>query len=235
MKQSTLLIWFSLLLTPKVIANISYDSTVKRVFPKLAEQIGLKDPDLKTDEYEVRIWFSGGLQYGDAQAAYVLRKTQKWFTVVKYIINSDERGFRSVKRWKPAVTVTLAFWQRLLKQNILTLPDDSVVFDRLYPKLRPMSLVDTVQAGMEADGSFTVKGHRTARRRNLISDGDIYSFEVFGLHSYRVYSYSNPDLYLRDEPKCEELQNVVDIIDDLKLLFSSDKVGREKAKAINEN
>lgn len=235
MKRASLLLWFSLSLIPDVLANISSDSTAKRVFPKLTEQIGLKSPDLMTDEYEVRIWFSGGLRYGDAQAAYVLRKTQKRFTVVKYIINSDEQGFQSAKRRKPVVTTTLALWQRFLKQNILTLPDDSVVFNRLYPKSRPPSLVDTVRAGMQADGSFTVKGHRTLRRRSLISDGDIYSFEVFGSYSYHVYSYSNPHLYLKYEPKCEELQNVVGILDDLKLLFSADKVEKEKAKAINEN
>ncbi|WP_206170575.1 hypothetical protein [Spirosoma pollinicola] len=208
---------------------------MKRIFPKLTKQIGLKEPNLEADEYEVLIWYRQGLRFGDAQAVYVLHKTEKLFTVVKYIIDSNQRGFQSAKRWKPTVTTTLALWQRLLKQNILTLPNESTVFDRLYPKSRPSPPVDTVQTGMQADGSFTVKGYRTERRRSLFTDGDSYSFELFGPNNYRVYSYSNPDAYLRDEPKCEELQNVVGILNDLNLLFRSDKLGKEQAKAINKD
>ncbi|GAB4048333.1 hypothetical protein GCM10028810_34450 [Spirosoma litoris] len=204
------------------------------MYPKLAEQIGLKYPDLKEDEYEVRIWYRAGLLYGDSQTAYVLHKTEKRFTIVKYIIQSNQQGFQFAKRRKPKVTITPTLWQRFLRQNILTLPNESIVFDRLYPKPKPRPPIDTVGAGMQADGSFTVKGYKPERRRSLFTDGDGYSFELFGPSNYRVYHYSNPDAYLKDDPQCEELQNVVGILDDLSLLFRTDKIGREKAKVINE-
>jgi hypothetical protein len=203
------------------------------MFPKLTEQIGLKTPKLKVNEYEIRIWNRQGLRYGEAQMAYVLRRTKKKFTILKYIINSDQHGFQFATILKPTVTAKPILWERLLKRSILTLPDQSVVFERLYPKVKPRT--DTTQVKMEADGSFTIKGYISQRRRTLVSDGEVFSFEVFSVDSYRVYHYSNPDVYLRDNPQNEEIKNIVGILNDLSVVFRSDKLAREQAKAINKD
>lgn len=234
MKRASLILWFFLLFTVEAFASALSDSTAKNLYPKLAEQIGLKYPDLKEDEYEVRIWNRVALLYGQAQMAYVLHKTQKRFTIVKYNIKSNKDGFQFSKRRKPTVTIKPILWQRFLRQNILTLPNESIVFDRLYPKFKPKPAEDTVKAGMQPDGSFTVKGYGTLRRRDIVGDGEGFLFEIFGLSTHRFYVYGNPHHSLTSDPQCEELQNVVGILDDLSLLFRTDKIGREKAKVINE-
>ncbi len=227
------LLWLSLALTTGAPASVSFDSTVKRRFQKLTEQIGLKRPILKADEYEIRIWHSQALRYGDAEMAYVLRKTVKRFTIVKYIINSNQQGFQFATRLKPTVAITPALWKRLLKRNILTLPDQSVVFEQLYPKLK--SPKGTTWTKIEADGSFTITTYRTPKRQTIVLDGEGYSFELFSADGYRVYGYDNLDVYLRDEPQSEELRNVAGILYDLSLLFRSDEQGRAKAKTINQD
>ncbi|GAB3757724.1 hypothetical protein GCM10028817_29970 [Spirosoma pomorum] len=119
-----------------------------------------------------------------------------------------------------------------MRRNILTLPDERVVFDRLYPPYKPQPITDTVEAGMQADGSFTLKGYRIAEKRNIIADGEYYLFEVFGANSYRVYSSSNPSQYSERELRAEELQNMVGILRDFILLFRSDIIGRDEAREI---
>lgn len=232
-KRTSFLLWSSLILTTESLASVSSDSMMSELFPKLTEQIGLKTPKLKANEYEIRIWNRQALRYGEAQMAYVLRKKTKKFTIVKYIINSDQYGFQYATSLKPTITITPLFWERLLKRTILTLPDQSVVFERLYPKVK--SRIDTTQVKMEADGSFTIKAHKTPKRQTIVSDGEGYSFELFSANSYQVYNYGNPDVYLSDNPQSEESQNVLGILNDLSLVFRSDKLGRGQAKAINKD
>jgi len=232
-KTYIILLCFSLMLTTGALARVLFDSTATRMFPKLTEQIGLKTPKLKANEYEIRIWNRQGLRYGEAQMAYVLRRTTRKFTIIKYIINSDQYGFQFATSLKPNVTIKSLLWERLLERGILTLPDQSVVFERLYPKVKPRT--DTTQVKLEADGSFTIKGYKSQRRRTLVSDGEGFSFEVFSADGYRVYSYGNPDVYFRDNPQNEELKNIVGILNDLSVVFRADKLGREQAKAINKD
>lgn len=233
MKRMSFLLWFSLMLTTGAQARVPSDSTAKKRFQKLVEQIGLKEPDLKADEYEIRIWNRQALRYGDAQMAYVLRKTRKRFTIVKYIIESNRQGFQFAKRFKPTVTTTPVLWERLLKRNILTLPDQAFVFERLYPKPEPHK--DTTRTRIEADGSFTIIGYKKPKRRTIVSDGEGFSFEIFSADGYRVYHYGNPRSYLMDEPQSEELRNMIGILDDLSLVFRFDKLGRKQASVINED
>lgn len=195
--------------------------------------MGLKEPELKANEYEVRIWNRQSLRYGDAHMVYVLRKNRKGLIVVKYLINSNQQGFQFAESLNPTVTVTLNLWERLVRKNILTLSDHSVVFKKLYAEPEPRK--DTVRGRMEPDGSFTIKGYKTTRRRVLIADGEGYSFEVFGKDSYRAYDYSNPRSYIEYEPQSPELRDVVSILDDLSLVFRADELGRERAKAINKD
>ena len=217
-----------------VFADVSTDSTTKARFQRLADKLRIKEPESAEGDYQIRIWKKCGLCFGDAQMAYILHKTKKRFSVLKYIINLNQQGFQFSKRLKPTVPIKPVFWERLLKRNILTLPNQSVVLERLYAMPEPRR-VDTVQAGMQVDGSFTVKGHKTPRGRTLVSDGEGYSVELFSTSGYRIYSYSNPDVYLGDNPQSEELQNIVGILSDLKLVFQSGKSEREQAKAINKD
>lgn len=234
MKRASFLLSLSLTLITGAFSNVPSDSTVKKLFPVLTKQMGLKDPILRADEYEIRIWNQQALRYGDAQMAHILHKKRKRFSVVKYLINSNQQGFQFIKRLKPTVAIKPVFWERLLKRNILTLPNQSVVLERLYAMPEPRR-VDTVQAGMQADGSFTVKGYKTQRRRTLVGDGEGYLVELFSTNGYRVYYYGNPDIYLRNYPQSEELQNIVSILNELSLVFQSGKSEREQAKAINKD
>lgn len=193
----------------------------------------LKRPNLKQDEYEVRIWNRVALMYGNAQVAYILRKTKKRLRARRYVINWKREDFQSAKRQRPTISPTHAFWDRLMRRNILTLPDERIVFDRLYPPYKPQPITDTVKAGMQADGSFTIKGYGITPKRDIIVDGEYYLFEIFGADSYRVYSSSNPSNYSDRDLQAEELQNMVGILDDFRLMFRSDKIGRDKARAIN--
>lgn len=232
-KRASFLLRFSLMLTTEALASVLADSTVNRMFPKLTEQIGLNDPNLKTGEYEIRIWNRQALRYGDAQMAYVLRKTRKRFTIIQYSIKSNRQGFQFATKLKPTVTIRPTLWERLLKRNILSLPNESVVFERLYPKPEPRR--DTTRTRIEADGSFTIIGYKKPKRQPMIGDGEGYSFELFSADGHRVYHYGNPRSYLMDEPQNEELQNVVGILDGLSLMFRSDKLGRDQARAINKD
>ena len=180
----------SLFSSGNIVADVPADSMTKARFQLLADKVNIESPKLEEGDYQTRIWKKCGLCYGDAQMAYVLHKTRKRFSVVKYVINSNKEGFQFSKRLKPTVTIKPVFWERLLKRNILTLPNQSIVLERLYAMPEPR--VDTVRAGMQADGSFTVKGYKTQRRMTLIGDGEDYLVELFSPNSYRVYSYGSP-------------------------------------------
>jgi hypothetical protein len=216
MKWSLLFLFLSLTLVPATFAGILTDSLQQRRFQKLATQMGLKEPDLKLDGYEVRIWYNMSFQYGEAQMAYILRKTQQEFTVAKYLIKSNKRGFRSATSLQPTTPVSPDLWSRLLTRNLLTLPDRSVVFERLYRNPDPISEKDRIQ--LETDGSFTIRENKT-KNQIVILDGEGFYFEVFSLNKYRSFIYDNPRRYSSFCSECEELQDVVGILDDLTALF----------------
>jgi|GEM_PF-2722593 len=216
MRWSLLFLLVSLALGPATFAETTSDSIQQRRFQKLAMQMGLKEPDLKSEEYEVRIWYNMSFQYGEAQMAYVLRKTQQEFTVAKYLINSNKRGFRRAILLQPTLPVSLDLWSRLLDKNILTLPDQSVVFERLRRQPAPISDTDRIQ--LETDGSFTIRENKTKNQRYIL-DGETFYFEVFSTNNYHSFIYDNPRGYSRFYSDSEELRNVVGILDKLAPLF----------------
>lgn len=222
MKWSLLFLFLSLIGLPATFAIASSDSTQQRRFQKLATQMGLKEPKLKPEEYEVRIWQRVALKYGDAHLAYILRKTKKRFTVVKYLIESTKDGFRYATRVKPTVEITPALWDQLLDYHLLTLPDLSTVLQKIYVK-QPK---DSTWNELDKDGVVTVKARRSRNKRILVYDGEGYSFEVFGSNVYRSYGYSNPFSYIEAHPESEELHQVTGILNDLSIIFRSDQIGR---------
>ena len=231
MRYSWLWLWFVLVLTTDTVAHTPTDSTAGH-FQKLSSRLGLKEPNLEANEYEVRIWNRQALRYGEVQMAYVLRKTREKFTVVKYIIESNEQGFQFAISLKPTVSVTQVLWKRLLGKDLLTMPDQSSVLERLLNQ--PGPLKDTVQGGLQADGSFTIKSYKS-RPRVIVADGESFLFDVFSANGHRSYSYSNPDDLSRVYPESKELRNILAILNDVSLVFRSDKVGRDQARTINEN
>jgi hypothetical protein len=232
MRYTRLWLWLVLVLTTDAFARTTADSTAG-LFQKLSGQLGLKEPRLNANEYEVRIWNRVALRYGDAQMVYVLRKTSKQLSIVKYIIESNRQGFQRATKLKPTVSVTRALWKRLLAKNLLTMPDQSAVLEQLYKQPEPPK--DTIQGGLQADGSFTVKGRKSRLRRVIVGDGEGYEFEVFTANGYRQYTYGNPDIYARAYPENEDLRNVLSILNDISLVFRSDKTGRGQARAINKD
>ncbi|WP_157618646.1 hypothetical protein [Spirosoma spitsbergense] len=186
-------------------------------FEKLARKMRLKTPKLAKNDCEIRIWNQQGLRFGDAQMLYVLSKKKKLLSAAKYVINSDEDGFKRAVRLKPTIPITTDFWEQLLHRNILTLPDQGSIHDKLFP--RPPK--DSTWTSVDADGSVSVHAKRNRNNNVLISDGESYYFEVFSVNEYRIYSFSNPELYIRYKPNIAELQNVVAILNELATLFHS--------------
>lgn len=184
--------------------------------------MGLKEPKLKPEEYEVRIWQRVALKYGDAHLAYILRKTKKRFTVVKYLIESNKDGFQYATRVKPTVKITPALWDQLQQYHILTLPNLSTVLEEVHAK-QPK---DSTWNEINNNGEITVKARRSRNKRMIVSDGEGYSFEVFGNNIYRSYGYSNPFSYIVAHPESEELHQVTGILNDLSIIFRSDQIGR---------
>jgi hypothetical protein len=227
MRWSLLFLLVSLALGPATFAETTSDSIQQRRFQKLAMQMGLKEPDLKSEEYEVRIWYNMSFKYGEAQMAYLLRKTQHDFTVAKCLINSNKRGFRKATLLKPTLPVSDDLWSRLLDKNILTLPDRSVVFERLHRQ--PDAINETNRIQLETDGSFTIRENRT-KNQIAILDGEIFYFEVFCRTNYHTFTYDNPRGYSRFYSESKELQNVVGILNELASLFDLSQDNQRETK-----
>ncbi|QIP11475.1 hypothetical protein G8759_01905 [Spirosoma aureum] len=208
---------FIFCLSGEVLAAGQADSTRNSKLAILAKKMHLKEPKLKEAEYEVRIWNKCGLCFGDAQMLYRLIKKQKSFTVSKYIILSDQRGFLHATSFKPTVPVTAYLWNRLVELGILTLPDQTAIQAQLYPKPQRDSTWNVI----ESDGSVSVKAKIRQNRSVLISDGESYYFDVFSATGYHNYGYSNPHGYLKAMPTIAELQKVVGILDELVPAFKS--------------
>lgn len=212
-----LLISFCMLI--HVLAGVLIDSTTKQQFQNLADKMGLKTPNLKDGEYEVRIWNEQALRYGDAQMLYVLTKTKRKFIISKYLIDSDRRGFRHAIRLNPNPKIPIGdtLWTQFVQQGIIDLPDMSLLHDKLYPK--PPK--DSTWTAVEADGSVSIKAKRRNTNWVITGDGEGYYFEVCSAGTYRSYSYRNPRSYLKSKPNISELQKVVAILDNLAVLFHS--------------
>lgn len=200
-------------------ASTLRDSMETQRFKKLATQMRLKSPELKEGEYEVRIWNNWALHYGEAHMLYVLNKFPKTLVVSKYVIESNKKGFRYAIQLKPTVPVTMDLWEKLLQQDLLTLPDQVAIEHQLHP---PQSK-DSTWTAVESDGSISVHAKKPGEGSVWISDGEGYYFELFTLDGYRCYSYGNPRSYLVSKPKISELQKVVAILDNLTVLFRSQK------------
>lgn len=205
------------LLNCGLIGNAVFQS-VPVVQPKLdslAKNLRLKEPDLQGGEYEVRIWNRQQLMYGDAQSLYLLRRTRQAITISKYVITWQGPKFKGARKIKPFRPATDSLWMKLVKQNILTLPDQIAIYDRLHP--RPKK--DSTWSVVEADGSINVKANRTAVGNVLIGDGEAYYVEILGYGEYRLYAYSNPKGYYKAEPTIPELQKLTTILTTIESFF----------------
>src|SRR5919202_1683245 len=188
----------------------SADSTQQRRLQKLSDEMRLKKPKLKEDEYEVRIWNRQSLAYGDAQTLYRLIKRRKTFTVSKYIILWNTYEFKHATEFKSTRPVPSELWQKLVELNMLTLPDMSALHDQLFPK--PQN--DSTWNVIEADGTVSVKA-KIQKSRVIIADGEGYYLQVFGKDSYPDYAYSNPFSYIKHRPDIVELGKVVAILNEV--------------------
>ncbi len=176
----------------------------------------LRTPELSESEYEVRIWNKQGLMYGDAQMLYILSKTKQEFEASKYIIYWDGPVLSRITKHKPVVPTTDSLWNQLLKENILTLPNEVAI----YNQLRPPQPKNSSWITTEKDGSVNV--HAKKRENGVyITDGEDYYVEVFGHNSYRQYAYSNPKGYIRYKPKILELRQFVTILEKIDAIFQS--------------
>ncbi len=207
----TALVWFCLI--TRTFALAPGDSTVYSALHQLTDKLHLKEPKLRKDEYEVRIWQREQLVFGPAQVVYILKKTAKNVRLTKYQIHFDKPNFQRFTHIKPVRRIDSTFWNRLVKQDILTMPDDSAIENRLRPKPKK----DSTRVTIESDGSIAVKANKKAPRF-MISDGQTYYFEVFSADSHREYSYHNPVAYL-SAIQLPELQKVVAILDELSTSF----------------
>lgn len=199
-------------------ASVPGDSAVHRYFSAIAGKLKLGEPRLKKEEYEIRIWQKQGLVYGEAQMVYVVKKTPRKLQVVKFLINSDRRGFQYATTLNSTLPLDPKLWDRLVEQEILVLPSESAIASQLHPKNQK----DSTWYIIESDGSVTIKARKT-KRSVWFTDGESYHFEVFSANKYLSYSYANPHSYLRAMPEITELRKVVTILDELAVAFQSAK------------
>jgi len=206
-------------LSSHVSAGIAIDSTIKVRLQNLAKKMHLKTPKLAEGDYEVRIWNECGLCFGDAHELYRLIKNRKTIRLSKYNLRFNKNEFIQAKRTNPAVLSLQELWNRLMQQSILTLPDQSAIYDELHPKPQKDSTWNII----ETDGSISVKAKRKAGGNVIISDGESYYFEVFGTDTYRIYEYGNPREYVKYKPNIVELRHVNTILDEIASVFYSSK------------
>ncbi|MBD2702734.1 hypothetical protein IC229_18955 [Spirosoma sp. BT702] len=214
MLRSLSILVFVFSLPLRSLAIIETDSIVTSWFPRLAEKMRLKTPELGVGEYEVRIWKKCQLCFGEAHELYLLEKHTNKFTVTKFNIRSNKRGFRSFTQIKPLKPIPDSLWTELIQQDMLTPPDHATI-DR---QLHPLSPKDSTYTSIEPDGSVSIH----AKRQEVsvwISDGESYHVDVFEQGTYKRCEYHNPADYLRVKPKVRELQKFVAILDKLNDLF----------------
>lgn len=213
MRCSWLWFWFVLVLTPDAFARTTADSTAG-LFQKLSGQLGLKEPRLNANEYEVRIWKKCQLCFGEAQVLYRLIKKGENARLSRFDIQFNKNKFLRAKRIHPTTLNFQELWYRLIKMDILILPDQSAIDEELHPKPQKDSTWNVV----ETDGSISV--HAKKKKPSYwIGDGETYYFEIFRIDGYRLYKYDNPKGYLRHRPDIVELQKVISILDELSSAF----------------
>ncbi len=207
------------------------DSMENQAFSKLATQMHIKAPRLKAGEYQVRLWVKVSIAYGTAQKLFLLDKKQNRFLVSEYLICWNEHAYRKTKQIKNRAERDTALWQKLLADDLLTLPSQATLHDQISPKPRPP--VPLTAGTVNADGEFVVKARRTESRGVMISDGTTYRFEVFSQNSRRTYSYHSPGIYARARPKIIELQKATSLLKQVYALFGEEPdvfLGRRKYK-----
>ncbi|WP_019989082.1 hypothetical protein [Rudanella lutea] len=195
------------------------DSTrVQARFDALAQKVGLKTLPLKPGNYQVRIWTKVSLAYGDAQKLYVLDRTDAGLFLSEYSLNWAQNRFENSERLTRRKKVDPAIWSQLVSDGLLTLPDQSVLREQIFPKSAPRdtSIPSTV-VSVDKEGEVTVKAPKNTERYVIIGDGISYRFDIFSAEGHRTYKYHCPAGYGKVRTKVVELQQVVSI---LKQLFS---------------
>ncbi len=183
-------------------------------FPSLTDKMGLKIPKLKEGEYEIRIWQKCQLCFGEAHMLYRLIKKKEKVRLSRYNIYFNKNEFIRAKRTNPTTRSLSEFWNHLIQNDILTLPDQLAIDEELHPKPQKDSTWNVI----EADGSISV--HAKKRKPSFwIGDGESYHFEVFSTDNYRMCEYHNPKEYLRYRPDIVELQKVISILNELSSAF----------------
>ncbi|WP_080059681.1 hypothetical protein [Spirosoma aerolatum] len=189
--------------------------TLGLYFPDLTYKMGLKDPELKEGEYEVRIWQKCELCFGEAHELYLLKKTRKMLKLSVYTIHYTGPKFKRAKRVNTCKLSSAELWNQLIQKGILTLPDQSMIDNELHPKHQK----DSTWTMVEADGTISVHARKT-KSSFIVSDGESYYFETISSTANRMYMYSNPYVYFRNRPDIVELKNVVAILDKLKQVIN---------------
>ncbi len=185
-----------------------YDSAATSRVERLAQRMKIKDPKLRSAEYQIRLWVKVELMFGDAQNLYVLDKRRNKLLLTQYAIESDTNYmYRSHTLVDKSVLTDVNVWRELVENDVLTLPDQSLLREQIFPK--PIKDSSWVEIG--SDGVPTVR----ARRKEatvLMGDGTSYHVQVFGSTLQRTYSYHCPAAYSRVRTKVVELQKVVRIL-----------------------
>lgn len=191
-------------------------ATVAVRFDALANKMKVRQPKLKADEYQVRLWVKVSLAYGDAQKLVVLDKKPNSLVVSEYEIVWDKYTFDKAKCIRNKAEVDTMVWQKLLADGLLTLSDQSMLKEQLFPKRSPRDT--TVAVRVDSLGAVTVTAKKT-ESYVFISDGVHYRFDILGANSRRSYDYHCPAGYARVRTKVVELKKVVSLLTQIFTLF----------------
>ncbi len=195
------------------------DSTVAIGFERLAQRMGIKEPTLQNGEHQIRLWVKTELMYGEAQQLFILTKRKDKLRLTQYAIRYNKQTFRSHTLITRNVPADINLWQELIKNDVLTLPDQSLLRAQIFPK--PIKDSSWVELG--SDGALTVH----AKKKEpflIIGDGTSYYFQLFDSVSHRTYGYHCPESYSRVRAKVVELRKVTAI---LRLIWHAFEVKQE--------
>ena len=155
---------------------------------------GINHPDFRKVEFEFRYW-KVALMTG-ARELLIIRqmRTGTWnSTRYQFCYNDSLRRYHIVSQIDSSLTNWKQSWLDLVNENILTLPDEKIAR----------------KSWQKPDGSMVI-----------ITDGELYHFELITKRRKRAYNYENPDGYLATYgPNFPDLVDVNNIISTLAKCF----------------
>ncbi|WP_077922460.1 hypothetical protein [Spirosoma sp. 209] len=187
-------------------------------FEHLAQQVGLRDLRLKPAEYQVRIWINESLTYGDADELYVIDKKETGLFLSHYALQWRQNTIKKARRLVHKQVADTLVWQQLLADDLLTLPDQSLLKDNINPKPNPRDT--TVRVSVHSDSGVTIRAKKTEPRA-IMSDGVNYRFDIVSANTRRSYTYHCPVGYAGVKPRVVELQKVVSLLKRIFTLFDT--------------